>query len=47
MRRGVFEPNDSDRRDNSAPLGPANRGRRLDAAERQTIEQKMRDDGRL
>jgi len=28
-------------------LGPANRGRRLDAAERQTIEQKMRDDGRL
>src|SRR5262245_19593554 len=28
-------------------LDPANRGRRLDAAERQTIEQKMRDDGRL
>jgi len=28
-------------------LGPANRGRRLDAAERQAIEQKMRDDGRL
>jgi hypothetical protein len=26
---------------------PANRGRRLDAAERQTIEQKMLDDGRL
>ena len=28
-------------------LGPANRGRRLDAAERQAIEEKMRDDGRL
>ena len=28
-------------------LGPANRGRRLDAAERQAIEQKMRDEGRL
>jgi hypothetical protein len=28
-------------------LGPANRGRRLDAAERQTIEQKMRNEGRL
>ena len=27
-------------------LGPANRGRRLDAAERQAIEQKMRDEGR-
>jgi hypothetical protein len=27
-------------------LGPANRGRRLDAAERQAIEQKMRNDGR-
>jgi len=26
---------------------PANRGRRLDAAERQAIEQKMRDEGRL
>jgi hypothetical protein len=24
-------------------LGPANRGRRLDAAERQAIEQKLRD----
>ena len=28
-------------------LGPANRGRRLDAAERQAIEQRMRDEGRL
>ena len=28
-------------------LGAANRGRRLDAAERQAIEQKMRDEGRL
>ena len=28
-------------------LGPASRGRRLDAAERQAIEQKMRDEGRL
>src|SRR5262245_35793977 len=28
-------------------LGPGNRGRRLDAAERQAIEQKMRDEGRL
>ena len=28
-------------------LGPANRGRRLDAAERQAIEQKMRDEGLL
>jgi hypothetical protein len=28
-------------------LGPANRGRRLDTAERQAIEQKMRDEGRL
>ena len=28
-------------------LGPANCGRRLDAAERQAIEQKMRDEGRL
>ena len=28
-------------------LGPANRGRRLDAAEREAIEQKMRDGGRL
>ena len=28
-------------------LGPANRGRRLDAAERQAIEQKMRDERRL
>ena len=28
-------------------LGPANRGRRLDAAERQAIEKKMRDEGRL
>jgi len=28
-------------------LAPANRGRRLDAAERQAIEQKMREDGRL
>ena len=28
-------------------LGPANRGRRLDDAERQVIEQKMRDEGRL
>jgi hypothetical protein len=28
-------------------LGPANRGRRLDDAERRAIEQKMRDDGRL
>jgi hypothetical protein len=28
-------------------LGPANRGRRLDAAERRAIEQKMRDEGRL
>jgi hypothetical protein len=28
-------------------LGPANRGRRLDAAERQAIEQKMRDEGQL
>jgi hypothetical protein len=28
-------------------LGPANRGRRLDVAERQAIEQKMRDDRRL
>ena len=28
-------------------LGPANHGRRLDAAERQAIEQKMRDEGRL
>jgi hypothetical protein len=28
-------------------LGPANRGRRLSAAERQAIEQKMRDEGRL
>jgi hypothetical protein len=28
-------------------LGFANRGRRLDAAERQAIEQKMWDDGRL
>jgi hypothetical protein len=28
-------------------LGSANRGRRLDAAERQAIEQKMRDEGRL
>jgi hypothetical protein len=28
-------------------LGPANRGRRLDAAERQAIEQKMKDEGRL
>jgi hypothetical protein len=27
-------------------LGPANRGRRLDAAERQAIEQKMRDEAR-
>jgi hypothetical protein len=26
-------------------LGPANRGRRLDATERQAIEQKMRDEG--
>jgi hypothetical protein len=28
-------------------LGPANRGRRLAAAERQAVEQKMRDEGRL
>jgi hypothetical protein len=28
-------------------LGPANRGRRLDAAERQAIEQRMKDEGRL
>ena len=28
-------------------FGAANRGRRLDAAARQAIEQKMRDDGRL
>jgi hypothetical protein len=28
-------------------LGPANRGRRLDAAECKAIEQKMRDEGRL
>jgi hypothetical protein len=28
-------------------LGPANRGRRLDAAERQAIEQKLKDEGRL
>jgi hypothetical protein len=28
-------------------LGPANRGRRLDAEERRAIEQKMRDEGRL
>ena len=28
-------------------LGPATSGRRLNAAERQAIEQKMRDDGRL
>jgi hypothetical protein len=30
-----------------ATLGPANRCRRLDAVERQAIEQKMRDEGRL
>jgi hypothetical protein len=28
-------------------FGPANRGRRLDAAERQAIEQRMRDEGEL
>ena len=28
-------------------LGPANRGRRLDATERQAIEKKMRDEGLL
>ena len=28
-------------------LGPANKGRRLSDAERQAIEQRMRDDGRL
>jgi hypothetical protein len=28
-------------------LGPANRGRRLDATERQAIEQKMRDEGQI
>jgi hypothetical protein len=28
-------------------LGPASRGRRLDAAERQAIEQKMKDEGWL
>jgi hypothetical protein len=28
-------------------LGPANRGRRLDDAERQAIEQKLKDEGRL
>ena len=28
-------------------LGPANRGRRLDAEERQAIEEKMRVEGRL
>ena len=28
-------------------FGPANRGRRLDTAERQAVEQKMRDEGRL
>jgi hypothetical protein len=28
-------------------LGPANRGRRLNAAKRQAIEQRMRDEGRL
>jgi hypothetical protein len=34
--------------DCAAPrLGPANPGRRLDAAERQAIEKKMRDEGRL
>jgi hypothetical protein len=33
--------------DFAVKLGPANRGRRLDAAERQAIEQKMRDEGRL
>ena len=27
-------------------LGPASRGRRLDAAERQAVEQKMPDEGR-
>ena len=27
-------------------LGPAHRGRRLDAVERQAIERKMRDEGR-
>jgi hypothetical protein len=30
-----------------AKFGPANRGCRLDAAERQAIEQKMQDEGRL
>jgi hypothetical protein len=28
-------------------LGPANRGRRLAAVERQAIEQKMKEEGRL
>jgi hypothetical protein len=28
-------------------LGAANRGRRLDVAERQAVEQKMRNEGRL
>ena len=28
-------------------LGPANRGRRLGAAERRAMEQRMRDEGRL
>ena len=28
-------------------LGPANRGRRLNAVERQVIEQRMKDEGRL
>jgi len=28
-------------------LGPANRGRRLNAAERQAIEAKLKDEGRL
>jgi hypothetical protein len=28
-------------------LGPANKGRRLSDAERQAIEQRMRDEGRL
>jgi hypothetical protein len=37
----------SQRRFRGTTLGPANPGRRLDAAERQAIERKMRDEGRL
>jgi hypothetical protein len=45
-RRSLIVPSDAGGF-HGIKLGPANRGRRLDDAERQAIEQKMRDEGRL